>query len=305
VDVHTAVDFAIAAAAIGSAVVAEGYRRRHRADLAAIAKLKQALTGAHPQIPGIAIGSVVLSASPGTTVGGDIVDVFELDARFTMLLVADISGKGLAAAAHAAFVKYTIRTLALEDDGDPAVVLAKFNAMFARANGDFEGFVVLILGIIDSQTGEVRYASAGHEPAFIRRSSGRVTMLEPTGPIVGAAGYSAYRTATLTLDLGDVLVWTTDGMTESRDRRRRLLGCEGLASWIASAPADVLGIADWLIAALRRRSGDASGDDVAVLAVAYEPVNARSRKPRLQRDRAALGRAAPRDLDDRDDVARG
>jgi serine phosphatase RsbU (regulator of sigma subunit) len=277
VDVHTVVDFAVGAAAAGAAVVADRYRRRHRAGLAAIGELKNALTGAQPQRPGVSIGSVVLSASPGMAVGGDLVDVFELDARFTLLLVADISGKGMAAAAHAAFIKYTIRTLALENDGEPAVVVAKFNAMFARANTDAEGFVVLILGVIDSQTGDVRYASAGHEPAFLRHSSGRVTMLEPTGPIVGAAAYSAYRTASLTLDLGDMLVWTTDGVTESRDRRRRLLGCEGLATWIVSAPPDVRGLADWLIGALRRRSGGTSGDDVAVLAVAYDPLRDRGR----------------------------
>jgi sigma-B regulation protein RsbU (phosphoserine phosphatase) len=127
----------------------------------------------------------------------------------------------------------------------------------------------VILGIIDTQTGDVRYASAGHEPAFIRRRGGSVRQLAPTGTIVGASDFSAYRSDVVTLGPGDVLVWTTDGLTESRDRRRRLLGADGLAAWIASAPGDAASVADWLVTSLRRRSQGVGEDDVAVLSVSY------------------------------------
>jgi sigma-B regulation protein RsbU (phosphoserine phosphatase) len=255
-----------------------------RRDHAIIAGLQGVLTTPVARLPGVAIGSAVLFADPGAGVGGDLVDVFALDARFSMLLVADVSGNGVAAAAQTAFIKYTIRTLALESDGDPAVVLAKFNAIYARQNRATETFVVLILGIIDAQTGDVRYASAGHEPAYVRRRSGSVMALEPTGPIVGAAPFSAYGSDVVTLAAGDVLVWTTDGMTESRDRRRRLLGADGLADWVASAPRDAAVMADWLVASLRRRSAGVT-DDVAVLVIAYEPASAltQSRGPTAMR----------------------
>jgi sigma-B regulation protein RsbU (phosphoserine phosphatase) len=269
VDTRTAVDLILAATAIGAIFGAYTLGGRTK-DRTTINGLQRALTGSLPQVPGLAIGSVVLSASPGLSVGGDIVDIFALDSRFVLLLVADVSGKGVEAAAYTAFVKYTIRTLALESDGDPAVVVAKFNALYARTVADRETFVVLILGIIDSQTGDVRYASAGHEPAYLRRCDGRVTMLAPTGPIVGAAPYSAYRSDVVTLERGDALIWTTDGVTESRDRKRRLLGPDGLANWIAGAPHDVRAIADWLVTSLRARSAGSGTDDVAVLAVAYE-----------------------------------
>ncbi len=268
-DTRTAVDLTLAATACAAIVAAYVLGARTK-DLTTIDGLQRALTGSLPQVPGLAIGSVVLSASPGLRVGGDIVDIFALDSRFALLLVADVSGKGVEAAAYTAFVKYTIRTLALESDGDPAVVVAKFNALYARTVADRETFVVLILGIIDSQTGDVRYASAGHEPAYLRRRDGHVTMLPPTGPIVGAAPYSVYGSDVVTLERGDALIWTTDGVTESRDRKRRLLGPDGLAKWIASAPRDVRAIADWLVTSLRARSAGSGSDDVAVLAVAYE-----------------------------------
>jgi sigma-B regulation protein RsbU (phosphoserine phosphatase) len=218
----------------------------------------------------------MLFAAPEAGVGGDLIDVFELDARFSLLLVADVSGNGFEAAAQTPLITYTIRTLALEGDGDPAVVLAKFNSIYTRMHRRTESFVVLVLGIIDGQTGDVRYASAGHEPAFVRRRDRSVTVLEPTGPIVGAAPFSAYRSDVVRLAPGDVLVWTTDGLTESRDRQRRLLGADGLANWIATGPADVRELAASLISALRARSAQ-TDDDVAVLAVAYDPATAISR----------------------------
>jgi sigma-B regulation protein RsbU (phosphoserine phosphatase) len=224
-----------------------------------------------PTFSGVAFGSAVLSASPGASLGGDVVDIFDLDRRFGLIVVADICGKGTAAAAQAAFIRYTIRTLAIESDGDPAVVLAKFNTIYCRTVDDYEAFVVLIIGIVDSQSGEVRYASAGHEPAFVKRGA-TVSLLPPTGPIVGVSPFCAYRTATVTLGPQDMLIWTTDGLTESRNPAGSLLGTDGLASWIAAGPADVDAMAAGLIAGLRQRSGTAAGDDVAVLTVACAPV---------------------------------
>jgi sigma-B regulation protein RsbU (phosphoserine phosphatase) len=270
VDSRTLVDVVLALSTVAALTFAQRLVTERKRDRVTIRGLARAMATPVTGLPGVAVGSAVLFASPGAGVGGDLVDVFELDSRFSLLLVADVSGKGVEAAAQTSFIKYTIRTLALENDGDPAVVMAKFNAIYAQMHKHTETFVVLILGIIDGQTGDVRYASGGHEPAFVRRRDGRVMLLEPTGPIVGAAPLSAYGSDTVTLGPGDVLVWTTDGMTESRDRRRRLLGTDGLAAWIASAPHDARGIADWLVSSLRRRSHETE-DDVAVLAVAYEP----------------------------------
>ena len=285
VDARTVIDFVLGAAAVSAGVRACVHRPSDRGQAAA-----QQFAAPAMQLPGLSIGSAVLSETPGID-GGDIVDVYELDARFALVLVADVCGRGAQAAAQTAFIRYAIRTLALENDGDPAVVLAKFNAMYFRTVKDDEAFVVLILGVIDSQTGEVRYASAGHEPAFIRRRSGRLTMLEPTGPIIGAAAYSAYSSDVVRLESGDMLVWTTDGMTESRDRQRRLLGAAGLARWIAAAPDDAAAVPESLVAALQQRSGNVKGDDVAVLAVAYEAATA-GHAPVERRERRAVSRPA-------------
>jgi sigma-B regulation protein RsbU (phosphoserine phosphatase) len=279
-------------------------RRLRRLTSGSAASVAHEVSAAALQLPGVSVGSAVLSEVPGVD-GGDIVDVFELDSRFALLLVADVSGRGAQAAAQTAFIRYTIRTLALESEFDPAVVLAKFNAMYFRTVKDDEAFVVLILGILDSQTGDLRYASAGHEPAFIRRRGGRLSLLEPTGPIIGAAPFSAYGSDVVRLDSGDVMVWTTDGMTESRDRQRRLLGTDGLAAWIGAAAGDVHALTGSLLAALAKRSGNVKQDDVAVLAVAYDA--APGIRPQAARflgdDGAAFDGALTGEFDHRDHVA--
>jgi sigma-B regulation protein RsbU (phosphoserine phosphatase) len=299
VDARPIIDFVLAAAAASAGVGTYRQRLRLRRDRSAVAAAAIESQPVALRLPGVSVGSIVLSEEPGID-GGDIVDVFELDSRFALLLVADVCGRGAQAAAQTAFIRYTIRTLALESEFDPAVVLAKFNAIYFRTVKDDEAFVVLILGIIDSQTGDLRYASAGHEPAFIRRGNGRLSLLEPTGPIIGAAPFSAYGSDVLQLAPGDVVVWTTDGMTESRDRQHRLLGTDGLAAWIGAAPGDARAVAGSLVTALGERSGDTKRDDVAVLVVGYNTEAARHRpasgpafpaisRPAFARKRRQLG----------------
>jgi serine phosphatase RsbU (regulator of sigma subunit) len=272
-DARTVIDAALTAGTLGFGSISWTMAGRCRCERSAIAGLERALIDPLPILPSIGIARAVLSASPGASIGGDI---------------ADVSGKGVEAAAHAAFVKHTIRALAIESDGDPAVILAKLNAMYPRAVADREAFVALIVGVIDAQTGRVRYASAGHEPAFVRQRDGSLVLLAPTGPVVGASPYSSYGCDTVTLRPGDLLVWTSDGLTESRDGARRLLGIEGLADWVAAAPHDVRGVAEALVESLRRRSGEIAKDDVAVLAVAYErtlpPISERRTIPILRYD---------------------
>jgi sigma-B regulation protein RsbU (phosphoserine phosphatase) len=267
-DFRAAVDLIVGAAATGAARFTYELGRRSR-DRATVAG-SPLVPAARHQLPGVSLSAVVLSGCPLDSAGGDIVDAFKLDARFTLLLVADVSGKGDEAAGQTAFIKYTIRTLALDGDADPGVVLAKFNAIYEQTIHDDEAFVVLILGVMDSHTGELRYASAGHEPAFLRRRDGRVSWLAPTGPIIGAAPLSSYGSEVVMFEPGDIMVWTTDGVTESRDRQRRLLGADGLADWVAAAPHEVTLVADWVVASVRRRSGAVAGDDLAVLALAYD-----------------------------------
>ncbi len=253
-------------------------RRRIEEGQSLVERLQRAFLSRPSDLRNVSVGSVLLSATEGSEVGGDLFDVYAIDERYGAFLVADVSGKGIDAAVDTAFIKYSLRTL-LSDavDHDPGRILTKFAALFERNIESRETFVVLFLGVIDTETGEVRYASAGHEPACARLR-GEVTMLEPTGPIVGILPELRYGTNRVRLEAGDMLLVATDGLTESRNARGEELGAKGVREWFGSIHGGAQHIADAVVERLRRRSARI-GDDLAILVLAYESNTASDGEP--------------------------
>lgn len=249
-----------------------------------VERLQRAFIAQRRELPNIDLGSVLISATRGSNVGGDTHDAFTLDGEYGMFLVADVSGKGIDAAVDTALIKYTIRTL-FSEERDPGKILERFGALYARTVQNPETFVVLFLGVVDLSNGTVRYASAGHEPAWTLRD-GTVTILPPTGPIVGIEPAPAYETRELQLNGGDAIVVTTDGLTESRDGRGNMLGAEGAAEWLGELSGRAQQIADAIERRLRRRSNRIT-DDLAILVVRYAPVAASV--PRAAQSGASAG----------------
>jgi serine phosphatase RsbU (regulator of sigma subunit) len=236
-----------------------------------VARLQRVFTTRRRVIPNVDVGSVLISATRGSNVGGDTHDAFTFDGRHGLFLVADVSGKGIEAAVDTALIKYSVRTL-FHDDVDPGVVLTKFAQIYARSAEKSDAFVVLFLASLDLEDGTMRYASAGHEPAWVVRG-GRVDALPPTGAIVGIDDEEVYGTRTLQLRAGDALVVTTDGLTESRDARGQFLGAEGVQVWLTDLAGTAQARADAVVRRLWRRSRGIT-DDLAILVVRYQPARA-------------------------------
>jgi hypothetical protein len=233
-----------------------------------VERLQRAFVSRRRAIRNLDLGSVLISATRGSDVGGDMHDAFSLDGKRATFMVADVSGKGIEAAVDTAFVKYSVRTF-FSEDADPGNVLQKFAHLYAQSTDVPEVFVVLFLGTIELDTGVVRYASAGHEPAWVR-GGGELALLPPTGPVVGIEDAPAYETRTVQLAAGDAVVVTTDGLTESRDARGAQLGASGVAAWLAGSESGAQATADSLVRRLRRRSRRIA-DDLAILVVRYAP----------------------------------
>ncbi|GAC1402375.1 MAG: hypothetical protein NVSMB64_02100 [Candidatus Velthaea sp.] len=264
------VDLSSVSALVLTLAVVFAMRARIGRDRVLIALLQDITRTRRRILPAVSIGSRLISATSGAKIGGDIIDVFDLDGRYGMFVVADVSGKGLAAAVDTAFIKFTLRALVVEIGRNPGRVLTKFNQHYMLSIDNAESFVVLVLGIIDTQLGIVQYASAGHEPAYLR-SQGNVSLMQPTGPIVGCISDASYRSETVLLGRGDSIVLATDGLTESRDRKGMLLGAQGLAQWIIDVRGGASDMADALIERLRARTHGRINDDVALLIVRFEP----------------------------------
>jgi serine phosphatase RsbU (regulator of sigma subunit) len=226
--------------------------------------LQQAFRSGHVELPGCEVGSSYLSASSRLRVGGDVYDVFRLGGTKALLAIADVSGKGVDAAVLTAFVRFTVRGIALRHE-DPGEILTEFNAAFGDTVGNPSLFITMLVGMLDCQDGLLTYASAGHDSAYLRRSSG-VEALPVTGPLLGVMEAS-YSSKTIALVPGDTIVLATDGLTEARSRRGELLGESGAMEWIASGPPGAQALADDIARRVRRRSGNRPNDDLAVLVV--------------------------------------
>ena len=162
--------------------------------------------------------------------GGDVFDVYRLSDTLAMAFIADVSGKGVDAAVLTAFIKFTIRGIALRRR-DPGAMLAEFNTAFSQTVENPYLFVSMFVGVLDTQTLQFRYASAGHDSAFVRRADD-VQQLAVTGPVLGVME-EPFETKTLYLEDGDTLVLVTDGLTEARNRAGEQLYEEGAMELIA------------------------------------------------------------------------
>ncbi|HTX03158.1 MAG TPA: SpoIIE family protein phosphatase, partial [Candidatus Acidoferrales bacterium] len=218
------------------AILFNGFRSRLSSELeeerTTTEILQRAFRSEHVPLPNCEVGSAYLSASSHLAVGGDVFDVYRLSDQLAMVFIADVSGKGVDAAVLTAFIKFTIRGIALRRR-DPGAMLAEFNTAFAQTVENPYLFVSMFVGVLDTQALQFRYASAGHDSAFVRRA-GDVQQLQVTGPVLGVME-EPFETKTLYLEDGDTIVLVTDGLTEARSRKGEQLGDQGAMDLIASS----------------------------------------------------------------------
>ncbi len=218
--------------------------------------------GGHPELE---VGSVYFSATRGARVGGDVFDVFRVDATTAMLVVGDVSGKGIGAAVDTAFVRYGLRAYATETR-DPAAIVTRFNALYTSERPP-EAFIVLFVGFYDAATGTLAYTNAGHDAAFVRRERS-LERLAPTNPVVGLDPGEIYTSRTTRVGSRETIVIATDGLTEARDSQRNFLAAGEVERWITGArDTTPQALADDLAAKVRRWTRNRIADDLAILAV--------------------------------------
>jgi sigma-B regulation protein RsbU (phosphoserine phosphatase) len=233
--------------------------------------LQRAFASESVPLPNCDVGTAYRSASSHLAVGGDVFDVHRLTDTLALLLIADVSGKGVDAAVLTAFIKFTIRGIALRHR-NPSAILAEFNTAFQQAVKDPTLFISMFVGVLDTQTFVLRYASAGHDSAFVRRSE-TVEQLAVTGPVLGVME-GPFGAQTIDLQPGDALVLATDGLTEARDRRGDLLGDAGAMRLIGRSARSAQALADDLVLQVRRIVGNRLRDDLAILVVRVKETRA-------------------------------
>jgi len=234
-------------------------------------QLQDALQPSLPEyVPGLSVGKYTKPALDEAQIGGDFYDIFPLDKELFAIVIADVSGKGLAAAQQLALIRNSLRTV-LYLYRAPAQAASALNKI-VTSHELLVDFVTAWVGVYAAGTGEITYCSCGHEPGLIRRADGEMEQTETTGPPLGVAENAEYGEKTVTLSSGDALLLYTDGLSEAGPNRREMLGTDGLMRFLASSPVDLDAQAgtETLVAQVSEATDGIFRDDVAVLLMRRE-----------------------------------
>ena len=162
-------------------------------------------------------------------VGGDFYDFYKLSDTTVAFLAADVSGKGIPAAMFMMTAKTIIKDLA-EGGMEVNDIFTKANEKLCE-NNEADMFVTAWMGILDLQTGKLKYANAGHNPPLLKRADGTFEYLRSRAGFVlaGIDGF-VYRVNEMELNAGDRLFLYTDGVPEATNAESELYGEDRLLS---------------------------------------------------------------------------
>jgi PAS domain S-box-containing protein len=199
-------------------------------------------------------------------VGGDWYDVLSLSHGRLGVVIGDVAGHGVRAAAVMGQLRNALRAFAGEGYA-PAALVERLNR-FVFDNGPSD-MATLCYAVVDPATGTFQAVSAGHPPPVVVSSVGEARWLHGVGgPPIGADSRSRYRISETALSPGDTVIMYTDGLIERR-RESLDVGLQRLLDAVVSAPrpADLGRTCDYLTSVLLPEGG--TDDDVAVLSVRY------------------------------------
>ncbi len=182
-----------------------------RGDIALATEVqRRLLPDASPQTPVTSFGAYTLAAR---SVGGDYYDFFQMRDHTIGIALADVAGKGVAAALIMAVVQASLRIIASEENISLPELAGKLNRFLHRSTG-FSSYATFFYAQLDEQKHQLRYVNAGHNPPYLFREN-EIEELATGGMIVGMFPAASYEDAVVDLHTGDLLLAFTDGVTEA------------------------------------------------------------------------------------------
>jgi sigma-B regulation protein RsbU (phosphoserine phosphatase) len=180
---------------------------------------------------------IAAAAHPAEQTGGDYFDVIQDQNDDLYIAIGDVSGHGLDSALVMALTRAYVRsfvTMGL----DVAEILKRANGMLAVDLGN-NRYVTVLLVLLDTRHGTLRYASAGHVPGFLMTNSGDVkAMLDSTGLPLGLFPNAEFESRELQLKSEEILILCTDGAEETTTREGVEFGCERMLQYVRNHAND-------------------------------------------------------------------
>jgi sigma-B regulation protein RsbU (phosphoserine phosphatase) len=189
-------------------------RRRFEEELALARRIQEALLPS--KLPEVAGWELHGGNIPSRGVSGDYYEVVErLDGREVVLMVADVSGKGMAASLLTISLQ-ALSTGPVEDGLPPDEICTRLSRLLYRRTPP-EKYATAFLGVLTPETGLLSYTNAGHNPPLVVRAGGTVEELASTGVPLGLLPAAQYGAGEVILAPGDTLILYTDGLVEAMD----------------------------------------------------------------------------------------
>ena len=212
-------------------------KQRINTELDVASKIQEGmLPNIFPAFPDRSEFDIYGSMKTAKEVGGDFFDYFLVDDDHLVMIMADVSGKGIPAALFMMGSKIMLNNYAKMSGNSPAKILEAVNDQLC-ANNSADMFVTVWLGILEISTGKLKAANAGHEYPVIRSQSmgdgnGQAFGLykEKNGFVLGGMEGLKYSEYEIQLQPGDIVFQYTDGVTEAIDKDNNMFGTDRLVN---------------------------------------------------------------------------
>ena len=244
---------------------------REKAELGIANKIqKDILPTVYPAFPDRHEFDISASMTPARMVGGDFYDYFFIDESHLVMIIADVTGKGIPAALFMIIAKTMIKNRAMSG-GLPSEILFDANNQLHEGN-DSKMFVTVWLGILDISTGVLRSANAGHEyPVIMGQDKEYRLVKDRHGLVMGLRQNIKYTDTKTVLSPGDTVFVYTDGVPDAESAEGKPFGMQRLIDVLNSCREKT--VPDTLNSVLDAVRGysdiDSQFDDITMLCVRY------------------------------------
>jgi serine phosphatase RsbU (regulator of sigma subunit) len=220
------------------------------------------LAEAFPDIGGLEFAARYVAGVEGIDIGGDWYDVVRLDHGNILIVVGDVSGRGLGAATMMASLRFSVRAYAVEGYS-PATILTKLSGLASVARDGH--FATVLCALLDVGTGRVTVANAGHPAPLLVSPAGSEFVETSIGVPVGVRRGSPYSEVEFMFPRGSTLLVYTDGAVERRGERLDT-GMQRLADAASASDGSLDQMLDAIIGRVLPAGAD---DDTALLGVRW------------------------------------
>ncbi len=177
---------------------------------------------------------------PSEMLSGDMFDIYYIDEAHIGIYICDVAGHGIGASMLTMFIKSTMRNIK-EEVISPALALEELHDRFSKLEFDAEKYFTIFYGVYNKITRSFRYANAGHNCYPIKYNMAEVEPLKIKGyPITVLFDKVDYKEKEIKLEIGDKMLFYTDGITEARDHNDVQFGIEGILGQVQKSPDNIL-----------------------------------------------------------------